>query len=571
MRIIALLPVKNESWALPSYLSSITKIADQIIALNDSSTDLSRDILLSAGATVIDYDATGEQIVNMGKRRQRLLELGREAGGTHFIWLDADETFSTNFISNAREIISKLEPGQKISMRWVHAWKNTSDYLTDVKSPFGYIWKDFIVYDDGTSNFEAKFLSEARTPGPHSRMMRLPEGQGVVLHWQFSRWETTQYKQAIYRCTELVEGARNAFKINYTYRITLDNSNLQTQPMREIWLKDITIPDAAENSKKFLDELKELFKIYGIQFFEPLNIWHIPELNYLFIKNTGRKPIVKVFPGWLIYLNNLKIILMTKLSHTIKMKPGKTDLLSDNLSYLSHNAEYESTSDLKWTQERFKTYEANGTFSDLGFEKATVSASSTITKHIDIGSGGGWLLIKTAPFFKKVIGLEPSLAAIKISQQLTQLEQNIEYKNADMMKLGEVMNTEEPVFLTTSTVLSHINDMTVSSFLKIVNNASIGSVLYFGEPYGKNRQQHLWHIRSKEWWAKNLPNWELNFETLTTNEYYYGISGKCVGEKNVQTTHKMSALQKLFWFISGFKSYTKSFLRKLLVIVGVKK
>jgi hypothetical protein len=243
----------------------------------------------------------------------------------------------------------------------------------------------------------------------------------------------------------------------------------------------------------------------------------------------------------------------------------------DNVSFLSHNAEYQSTSDLKWTQERFNEYEINGVFRDLGFEKATLNVSSTITKHIDIGSGAGWLLIKTAPFFKKVVGLEPSLAAVKMSQQLTQQIQNIEYKNVDMMQLGHEMSTNEPVFLTTSTVLSHIDDKTVSSFLKIVNNASIGSALYFGEPYGKNRQQYLWHVRSKEWWAKNLPNWELDFETLSTKEYSYGIFGKCVGEQNVQNTYKMSAAQRLFWFISGFKSYIKSFLRKFLVIVGIKK
>ena len=32
---------------------------------------------------------------------------------------------------------------------------------------------------------------------------------------------------------------------------------------------------------------------------------------------------------------------------------------------------------------------------------------------MDIGSGTGWLLGKTAPLFKKVIGVEPSEAATK--------------------------------------------------------------------------------------------------------------------------------------------------------------
>ncbi len=55
MKIVALLPVKNESWALPSYLSSVSKIADQIIALDDSSSDNSKNILTGSGVTVISY------------------------------------------------------------------------------------------------------------------------------------------------------------------------------------------------------------------------------------------------------------------------------------------------------------------------------------------------------------------------------------------------------------------------------------------------------------------------------------------------------------------------------------
>lgn len=286
MKIIALVPVKNESWALPSYLSSVSKIADHIIALDDSSTDSSRDILQAAGATVVKYDATGEKLVNMGKRRQRLLELGRDAEGTHFIWLDADETFSANFAEKAKEIISKLQPGEKLTMRWIHAWKNCENYLTDPRSPFGYIWKDFIVCDTPSYSFEAKFLSEARTPGPITNPIRLSEEQGVVIHWQFARFEATQYKQALYRCTELLEGTRSVRRINHMYGITLPNDTYTKAAIPKPWMAEIDSPDTNNTGiDPYLAQIKYLFDTHGITYFEGLQIWHIPELHQLFINN----------------------------------------------------------------------------------------------------------------------------------------------------------------------------------------------------------------------------------------------------------------------------------------------
>src|SRR5690349_8963257 len=114
MKIIALLPVKNEAWVLPTYFSSVKKIADEIIALLDDSSDNSLEMLKKNSAIILSAKKSDK--TDMSEKRKVLLEEGRKHGGTHFIWLDADETFSHDFISNGRERISKLKPGEKISM-----------------------------------------------------------------------------------------------------------------------------------------------------------------------------------------------------------------------------------------------------------------------------------------------------------------------------------------------------------------------------------------------------------------------------------------------------------------------
>ena len=49
MKVVALLPFKNENWVLPSYLHSVTEIVDEIIAIDDGSIDNSAEILKDAG------------------------------------------------------------------------------------------------------------------------------------------------------------------------------------------------------------------------------------------------------------------------------------------------------------------------------------------------------------------------------------------------------------------------------------------------------------------------------------------------------------------------------------------
>ncbi len=311
MKIIALLPVKNEAWILPVYLSSVKKIADEIIVLDDNSTDGSRQILVDNNIKIIDNPYINEKYVNMSKRRNLLLSEGRKAGGTHFIWLDADETFSANFILQAKGIINKLKPGEKLWLRWIHLWKSIDKYI-DGTPPFGNIYKDFIVCDDGKISYPDQFLSEQRTPGTNENINKLSEKLGVVLHFQFVNWHQVQLKQAWYRCNELIKGERNAKRINNTYSITLDNPQAKLSPVPEEWVKDIFLPKETPKSNWHLEKILAWFTEYGIEFFEPLQIWHIPELHDEFIKQIGKEPNIKIYPKWLIYLNALKNRLKNK-------------------------------------------------------------------------------------------------------------------------------------------------------------------------------------------------------------------------------------------------------------------
>ena len=313
MKIIALLPVKNEAWILSAYLSSVTKVADEIIALDDGSVDLTKEVLRSFGVVIEDFNQPENVQMPMSLRRKLLLKLGRLRGGTHFIWLDADEAFTAPFIKEGLQYISKLKPGQKLSMQWLTLWKNHTKYRDDL-SVWSNNFKDFIVCDDSKYDFEDKFFSEGRTQGPNNdkTLIRLDPKYGAVLHFQFVPWNRFQMKQAWYRCRELVNLPDAVDSINQAYSITFDDSSAQLKDIPSDWLRDIVIPPniTSEETSWHKDEIFKLFDSFGTLFFEKLQIWHIEELNSDFVFREGRQPRreVSISFKWNDFKSNLKKI-----------------------------------------------------------------------------------------------------------------------------------------------------------------------------------------------------------------------------------------------------------------------
>lgn len=284
---IALLPCRNESWILPTYLKNVLPVVDSIIAIDDNSTDNSVEILEKNSKVKVYHN---KEIVKNGwaefNIRQRLLELGREAGGTHFICLDADETFTSNFVSISKKIIEKLQPGQKLAMQWLALWKSTDHYRDD-HSVWSNNFKDFIVCDDGKISHvhPGNTIGVGRTPGLNTddNWLKLNNKYGAVLHYQFSNWRNFQLKQAWYRISEfLLQGKGSEGSINQKYSITLDDPNTFVRACPEDWLKNLPKIDINEMTISWhLEKIKEIFQEHNIEKFKNLDIWHNNEIRNL--------------------------------------------------------------------------------------------------------------------------------------------------------------------------------------------------------------------------------------------------------------------------------------------------
>ena len=216
MKVIALLPFKNEEWVLKSYLHSVSQVCDQIIAIDDESIDGSSKILEDNGATV--YSSTKLKRFNSGwsegSIRAELLKLGREAGGTHFVCLDADETFTNPSINTIKQMFPQLKPGDKIAMQWLALWGNYTKYRHDA-TVWSNNWKDFVVADEPSMSYNAsQHMHLGRTPSAPNEIgdmkwNRIGNNYGAVMHFQFSAYNNFQLRQCWLRCSELIQEPNN--------------------------------------------------------------------------------------------------------------------------------------------------------------------------------------------------------------------------------------------------------------------------------------------------------------------------------------------------------------------------
>lgn len=312
MKIIALFPIKNDRWILDTTIPQLKLFSDEILCLDGGSTDDTKKILEQHGVIVKDQDQSN---LNYSHWRQELLDWGRERGGTHFVWLDSDEAFTTNFLPSFKQEIEKLKPGQKLSMQWLCLWKSPYVYREDT-SVWSNLYKDFIFCDDGVSNFGDTKIHEGRTPGSNTpeTIVTIPPEKGAVLHFQFVPFDRFQVKQAYQRCRELTLG-NNPKKINLRYSETLDTNKAKCREIPKSWTEGIhkleTIGSTAPGW--FTDGIYDYFKAKGVQFFEPVQIWHIKEFYDKFVSETGRKPKIKTYHPLLVWINGIKNKIKNKL------------------------------------------------------------------------------------------------------------------------------------------------------------------------------------------------------------------------------------------------------------------
>lgn len=289
-KVICLMPVKNEVDLLPITLKIISQYCDAIIIADQMSDDGSREVYKKfTKVIVIDNLREGHS----NQVRWDLLKAAREFGNNNLIiCLDADE-FVPPALFNKFLNDQEFNVGDSFSFPWIQLWKSVS--LFNNTGVWYKNYQQIAWVDDGITDYANKVvINDHVSRVPPSFLNNCKRIDAVpIIHLQWASWEKTQFKQVWYRCTELIKSPQNYSSINSKYAHSLDLRSARLTKVPDEWIDNPGDLKAIEKLSPtwHLQEIYRFFDQYGILFFEPLQIWHIPVLEQEFEKLAGRKPV----------------------------------------------------------------------------------------------------------------------------------------------------------------------------------------------------------------------------------------------------------------------------------------
>lgn len=282
-KIVGLVPARNESASIEFCLRALARYTDAIVYLDDCSEDDSVKIVESLAAQCRVESIIRKPTWHRDEPgdRNRMLQAGREIGGSHFVVIDADEAFTANCEEGdfLRQKILALRPGDQLAALWIQLWRSSRQYRCDDS-----VWtnnrKRVAFGDEPGASYESDFIHTSKVPKNLSGRRSALEGdERGLLHFQFVNWRNMLVKQAWYRCLERIRNPdKPAAKINERYRASKDETGLRLKAAPAAWLAgypffDETMFAAPDRWREA--QIREWFERYGRDCFADLDIWDV--------------------------------------------------------------------------------------------------------------------------------------------------------------------------------------------------------------------------------------------------------------------------------------------------------
>jgi len=271
-KIVGLIRVRNEANTIEQHLKALACYTHALVVLNNASGDKTVDVIRS-----LQNECSIEKILHKSfwyeddaADYNRMLFVGREIGGTHFIVLNSDELFSANCQDNnlLKEKILSLQPGDQLVANKIRLWMELDRYRVDG----GYSIEAVAFCDDGT----AKFSDDARLPKNlcGEKVKLLPFHRYGVLSCQNVDWTNITIKTIWKKCFERITWpSKPAQELNEKYQRPAIDSSIRIMKAPHYWFDSYRFFDKTLYEKRndwHESQIKQWVHQYGQNFFDGL-------------------------------------------------------------------------------------------------------------------------------------------------------------------------------------------------------------------------------------------------------------------------------------------------------------
>lgn len=240
MKLIALMPARNEDWIIGLSLRVALRWCDAAVVLDHASTDGTAGILDAM------QDECGERLTVIREsdgawsemaHRQRLLDAGRAAGGTHFALVDADEVLTGNLLARIRNEVSAIGPGGLLQVGMQAMWRSLGAVRTDGRTWAGREDLALAFADRYAVGWQAGgYDHHHRHPHGSVPHRRIRNGEGGVMHLQWASWRRLVAKHARYKMMERIKyPSKPVVAIDRMYSMALDEVGLSLRAAPAEW------------------------------------------------------------------------------------------------------------------------------------------------------------------------------------------------------------------------------------------------------------------------------------------------------------------------------------------------
>ena len=289
MRLIGIMPVRNEEWVIGLSLRAALLWMDAIVVLNHCSTDGTADILAQVEGehrgrvkVINESDPTWYEMAH----RQKMLVAARKMGASHIGLIDADEVLTANIIPYVRQVAETLQPGVVLQLPWLCLWRSMEKIRSDAGSVWSRAEKSTAFADCDACHWKQRDGYEFHHTHPIGNrgfQRGFNRQQGGLFHLQFVRWRALLAKQALYKMTERIRWPNKAVSaIDDMYSATVSETGLEATDAPQGWLGPYStlmrFLDLDESTAPWQEtRCQEMWIEHGAETFDGLDLFGVVE------------------------------------------------------------------------------------------------------------------------------------------------------------------------------------------------------------------------------------------------------------------------------------------------------